>query len=307
MRIRIKYFTALIAVLGALGASGQIVTYVDNSFTGATATGWEFTHTIGDGPRLTGGDIDPDGQGWLRLTEDKQNQNSFAYFNTPIPSTGGLIFTFDFVLYGNTTTTLGDGFSLVVFDAAVTPEPGAYGGALGYAQRSHQSSVQDGLAGAVIGIGFDAFGNFSNPTEGRVGGPGQRPNSVAIRGSVGADRMQGYEYITGTDTLAAFSTKTSDRENATIHTVRVTLPTDKMVHVEWHDGDGEWATLIGPYECDLTCPEMVKFGFTAGTGNSSMVQEIRNLSVTNIPEPGSVLLLSLAAGGGLWLRRRFTD
>ena len=267
--------------------------YIDESFTGTTAPDWTFVTGQGNGPSLTGGDEDPDGNGWLRLTDDVTNQASFVYYNNSIPTDKVLVAEFDFVTW-STTSSVADGFVLAIFDADATPDAGAYGGSLGYAQRTNE----DGLAGGIAGFGFDEFGNFSNDTEGREGGPGQVQNAVVLRGSQGDNRQDGYEYQTGTDSLTDFSTTSAtSRDDATIHRARITIPTDKRVSVEWKPEDGSWTTLIDQYQCTLTCPASVKIGFTAGTGSVTAYHEIRNLSVrAHVPEPGTALLGAL---GGL--------
>jgi len=303
-----KYVLLLLLSLSAGVGRASQTTYVSSDFKGTEASGWTFVTGQGDGPALTAASgADPVGQGWLRLTKDVTNQSSFVYHNTPIPTAGGLIFTFDLVIWG-AGRNLADGLTLAIFDAAATPAAGGYGGSLGYAQRTTPTPVM-GLAGGIAGFGFDVFGNYSRNNEGRIGGPGQTPNSVAIRGSMGADRYSGYEYITGTGSLEAFSKPlAASRDQATIHTVRITIPTDRKVSVEWmEEGDLDWTVLIDQFDCNLTCPEEIRFGFTAGTGASSANQEIRNLSVTNIPEPASVLLIFSALAAGFWIRRRFAD
>ena len=299
--MRLKLFILFqFAVLSAMAQT----TYVSSDFKGTTAENWTMVKGEGDGPALTAATgVDPAGQGWMRLTGDKDWQSSFVYCNTALPTSAGLQFTFDFVIWG-ADTTRADGLALVIFDSKVTPSAGAYGGSLGYAQRSGLN----GLAGGIAGFGFDTFGNFSNPNEGRIGGPGQRANSIAIRGSMGATRTNGYAYITGVTNLSAFSTRTSSRTNAVEHTVRITLPTDKKISIEWKvAGAEEWTTLIDEYQCSLSCPEEVKFGFTAGTGALSSNQEVRNLSVTSIPEPASILMMSTVLAAGFWIRRRFME
>lgn len=283
-----KLLLALATAL--LGSLLRAEMYVSTNFTGTSAPGWTFVTTAASLTANTG--TDPAGQGWLRLTADKTWQQSFVYCNTALPTAAGLVFTFDFVVWG-AATSLADGLALAVFDAAVTPGAGGYGGSLGYAQRTGIN----GLAGGIVGFGFDTFGNFSNPTEGRIGGPGLVKNAISIRGSMGATRLDGYQYVTGTSSLGAFSTGNADsRDDAVVHTVRITIPTDKKISIEWKIPDGEWVKLIDKYQCSLTCPGAVKFGFTAGTGGLSSNQEIRNLSVTSVPEPAGLALALIAAG-----------
>jgi hypothetical protein len=175
-------FIVLSAVLGLSVATQGGSVYLSDSFRGTTAENWTFLTGQGDGATLTASEgIDADGDGWLRLTKDDYNQSSFAYYNTPIPTNEGLIFTFDFVIWGASSNRIADGFTLSIFDPLVTPAAGAYGGSLGYAQRTDV----DGLAGGIMGVGFDVFGNYSRNNEGRQGGYSVAvENAIAIRGSM---------------------------------------------------------------------------------------------------------------------------
>jgi MSHA biogenesis protein MshQ len=278
-------------------AHGQVLLLQEN-FTGESVDNWTFVTGQGSGPSLTAAPGGPDtaGNGWLRLTEDQASQSSFVYNQTPISTENGLHIDFDFVIW-STTADVADGFTLALFDASVTPEAGAYGGSLGYAQRDGQ----DGLAGAVVGVGFDAFGNFALASEGRVGGPGKTPNAITLRGSVGNDRSEGYEYITTTGTLNQFSTaQAASRSDATIHSVRVTFLPTKQISVTIDD-----ETRIDNFQCTLNCPIDIRVGFTAGTGSVTANQEIRNFSVFSaIPEPSSCTLLAAILGLGCCMRRR---
>lgn len=292
------FSTIILSLVGMLCFPLQADVLVQQSFTGATAPGWKLMAGTGTGPSLTSGTIDPSGDGWLRLTENTKSQSSFVYYDAAIPTNQGLQFTFDFVIWGGSSTDA-DGFTLAIFDAMVTPDSGGYGGSLGYAQ--HNST--DGLAGGIVGFGFDEFGNFSNPSESREGGPGFTPNSLAIRGSVGDTRLDGYEYQTGTDSLQNFSfPEITNRDEAIIHTTRITIPTSKLITVEWKTEGEEWETLIGPHQCTLDCPDHVKIGYTAGTGGLTSYHEVRNLTVTSVPEP--TMLGLLAIGGVIVLKQK---
>jgi hypothetical protein len=282
MKTCAKVCGVLLAVLvWACTAQAQ---YVSEDFTGSTASDWTFVTAAGDGAVLTGnGTLDPEGDGWLRLTSDKTNQNSFVYYNNPIQTSRGLVFTFDFVIWSATSSNA-DGFALVIFDAEASPvATGGWGGSLGYAQHVNNGGL--GLNGGIAAFGFDTFGNFSNPTEGRIGGPGKRANSIAIRGSMGADRTEGYEYVTGVEGLSGFATGSADsRDDAVVHTVRLTITPERLVSIEWKAEGGEWETLLDNYACILTCPSEVKFGFTASTGSVYSNHEIRNFEVNPYTE-----------------------
>ncbi|MDD2600214.1 MAG: autotransporter-associated beta strand repeat-containing protein [Kiritimatiellae bacterium] len=230
------------------------------------------------------GQRDADGEGWLRLTHDLQNQSSFVYYTNSVPTIDGLVFSFDFVVWKPASSPAADGFVLALFNPTNMPSAGGYGGSLGYSKRDGIP----GLSQAVVGFGFDAHGNFSNPSEGRVGGPGRRENSIAIRGPMGATRNDGYDYITGTAPLDAFHSKsTESRTNAVIHSARISIAPDKTVSIAWTDQLGNWHKLVWE-DCDLPCPERVMLGFTAGTGGGTANQEIRHLTVTSFNQSSTV-------------------
>lgn len=262
---------------------------LEQTFSGTTANDWIFV--AGNGSQLpsltadTG--IDDPGEGWLRLTNDLSNQSTFSYYNIPISSENGMVFNFDFAIWTTEARNAGDGFTLSIFAPPAeneTVEAGGYGGSLGYAQRFNDP----GLSNALLGVGFDPFGNFSEGREGRVGGPGRRPDSIAIRGPMGEDRQSGYEYIQGTGSLDPFFTRDAeDRSEVTTHSARIEVSPDRTLSVSWTDANGVWEKLVLE-DCDLPCPEEVMFGFTAGTGNARSNQEIQNLIVTESGASGNI-------------------
>lgn len=251
--------------------------------------------------------LDPIGSGSLRLTNATNNQAAFVLYNTPIRSDAGLRVTFDMFQYGGTGA---DGINFFLVDGATqfptTPRAGAFGGSLGYAQKTNIP----GIDGGYLGIGFDAFGNYARATEGRVlgvAGEGQLPDTITIRGSAATQ----YAFLTSTGTLpfgldvagAAGTRATSQRR------VQVDLTPTGLVSVAIDLNNNNVFTdpgeaLISNYDVrgngvdNGAIPDTFKLGFAAGTGDSTNIHEIRNLSVQTFTAPPETTdsLLSLAAG-----------
>ncbi|WP_217541904.1 DUF6701 domain-containing protein [Vibrio cholerae] len=131
----------------------------------------------------------------MRLTEAITNQATAVTYQRIFPAAGNLVTVeFDYYAWANLTGNGADGVSVIFSDATVTPRTGGFGGSLGYAPRTDSNPVKPGFAGGWLGVGLDEWGNYSNPTEGRQGGPGFRQQAVAIRGSESAN----YQYLVGT-------------------------------------------------------------------------------------------------------------
>lgn len=128
--------------------------------------------------------------GFLRLTENTGNNAKAATVPGFFPAAGNYI-SVEFKHYAYNGSAA-DGIAVTLSDYSVAAVPGAYGGSLGYAQRSGVN----GFAGGWIGVGIDEYGNFSNPTEGRVLGPGFIVDGIAVRGS--GTGQTGYPYLGGT-------------------------------------------------------------------------------------------------------------
>ncbi|HGF7363223.1 TPA: DUF6701 domain-containing protein [Vibrio cholerae] len=129
----------------------------------------------------------------LRLTEAIGNQATAVTYQRIFPAAKNLVqVELDYYAWANLTGNGADGVSLIFSDATVTPRTGGFGGSLGYAQRTDTNPNTPGFAGGWLGIGLDEWGNFANPTEGRVGGDGFRPQSITVRGS----QASNYRYLT---------------------------------------------------------------------------------------------------------------
>jgi gliding motility-associated-like protein len=142
-------------------------------------------------PFLTSGSPDPSGDGFLRLTQNEQDQNGFVYVDIPFPSKFGLKLSFEYFSYGSTEDIRADGFSFFMFDGAlgqISPnfEIGGVGGALGYAPLQTTSGISEpGLKGAYLGIGFDELGNFGNISNGKYGAFFSASDPPYSKGSAG--------------------------------------------------------------------------------------------------------------------------
>jgi len=186
---------------------------------------------------------------------------------------------FEHNAYGGTGA---DGTVLVLSDANETPIAGAYGGSLGYANRSGF----DGFNGGWMGIGFDEFGNYSNPTEGRNGGVGQIQDSIAIRGSSNA--IIPYQYIAGTATLLPGIDNTSSLSPSPSYKYKVIIDTrdsKNIVTVKRDTGSG-YQTLPSLNRINATqtaiSPTDFTLSFTASTGGENNYHSIDSLSISAI-------------------------
>lgn len=263
-------------LLGLGTASAQLVS-INQSFAGTTMPGW----SVGGSnftPVLTAAQgIDPNGSGWLRLTSAGNNQATYAVYDSSFASANATIaVSFAFATYGGNGA---DGITFFLADGSVPFAPGAYGGSLGYAQRTGIN----GLSGGYIGVGIDEFGNFSNPTEGRVGGTGFQPNSITVRGP--GQGQTGYEYLGGTGTLATplSFTGTTRPGGADYREVQMVITATNQLSVYLKSGTTGSYTLL--YSLDFsgyTRPETLRLGFTGSTGGSTNIHEVKGLSLTSV-------------------------
>lgn len=265
-------------------AEAQLVV-INETFTGTTASpswqvgGSNYTPTL---TAATG--IDSPGSGWLRLTSAGGQQATYAYDTESFNGANATIAVkFSYAAYGGTGA---DGITFFLADASKTFAVGAYGGSLGYAQKTlaagGEADIQ-GMSGGYIGLGIDEFGNYSNATEGRIGGEGFLPGNVSIRGP--GQGYTGYDYLGGTgqlETPIAFSgTSRPTGDNARIFQVEITATNQLTVYMQ----AGATAPMEALYSIDLSGyarPEDLIMGFTGSTGGSTNIHEIQGLSLTSL-------------------------
>ncbi|WP_235010060.1 PKD domain-containing protein [Algoriphagus boritolerans] len=255
---------------------------------------------------LFGESVDLTG-GVLRLTANLNNQNGYVYIDVPFPSTYGIKVEFEYFMYGGTGA---DGLSVFLFDADVSNfAPGGFGGSLGYAQRNEQP----GLTGAYLGLGFDAFGKYSNTSEGKNGGFLQGstalfPNSITLR--KGGSGFSGYDYVIGKitqnppagandlalDVQYRFPLSSGGQgtqrveESSEVGYRKVFLELEPHpsgigylvkleMEVTTEVGNPRLVTIFQGASFPYAAPKDLKIGFAASTGESTNFHEIRNLVV----------------------------
>jgi uncharacterized repeat protein (TIGR01451 family) len=263
---------------------------IAENFRNSTAPGWVLGGNENYKAKLTAAQttgtdkcgnstLDAAGNGWLRLTENQQNQAGYAYFDTAFPTNHGVSVTFEYAIY-NGSTPGADGIGFFLFDGSVNQNTfniGGYGGSFGYAQRTNVPGISKGY----LGVGFDEYGNYANPTEGRNGGIGFVNDSVSLRGP--GNGATGYGFLTSSGTLP-YSIDTSSRglapTDAKYRRAFIDLlPTSTGYNVSVRIQHGSTIeTVINSYPV-TNPPASLKLGYSASTGALTNCHEIRNLSI----------------------------
>lgn len=262
------------------------------SFRQSTALGIHF----GGAPAafLTGGRMDPEGDGFLRLTNNSINQKGYIYSESVFPSTYGLRVEFEYFTYGGTGA---DGITFFLFDATADPfNIGGFGGSLGYAPINTTTPVSPGISKGYIGIGLDEFGNFSNANEGRQGGIGKKAGSITLRGKGdGASLVaSNYPYLTSKETKSLGFNLTPAVNSSTRYTSPANAGYRKAFIDLKHNPAGGYNvtveiivggavpkkfTVINNYHYQQAAPANLKYGFASSTGDQTNFHEIRNVFI----------------------------
>lgn len=230
--------------------------------------------------------------GYLRLTESTGNNAKAATVPGIFPAAGNYI-SVEFKQYAYNGSGA-DGIAMTLSDYSIPAVPGAFGGSLGYAQKVPPAVPANvpGFAGGWIGIALDEYGNYQNPSEGRIGGPGARADSVGVRGS--GSGVSGYQWLAGTATGLAIDDKGSSAPSyGYYYQVIVDArndPASTSVAVNRNTGSG-YVSLINipdiyaaakaatPSFTQAPVPNNWQVSFTGSTGGSTNIHEIGGLRI----------------------------
>ncbi len=264
------------------------------SFRGATAPGLRFGGeptaflTAAPGTGSNGGSLDPEGDGYLRMTNNSTNQKGFVYNQARFPSSQGLTVEFEYYTYGGSNA---DGIAVFLFDGDLNINNfniGGFGGSLGYAPFVSNGVNAAGVSGGYLAIALDEYGNFSNPIEGRNGGiSGLRPGSVTLRGR----HEDNYEYITS-QRVADFGFpltdgigRSPDPSMSGYRKVNMTLAPNTnggyniTVKITKGGNPQVTQTIIDSYYYSKQAPPFLRYGISSSTGDFVNYHEIRNVSI----------------------------
>lgn len=217
--------------------------------------------------------------GRLRLTRNVTDQATSATFQRLFPGASNLVTVeFDQYAYKTFGTSGADGMAVVLSDATLTPQPGAFGGPLGYGFKTGIS----GFAGGWLGVGLDEYGNYAN--EGGNYNWGSRPQAVSIRGS--GSGTSGYNYLAGTVSNLSPSVDSGINGNRP-HRYRITVDSrttgSSLAKVERDTGSG-YGTLVGPINMasqagQAAVPANFLLSLTGSTGSVTNYHEIDNVRI----------------------------
>ncbi|MEJ5946419.1 hypothetical protein WDZ17_14065 [Pseudokineococcus basanitobsidens] len=237
---------------------------------------------------------DADGAGALRLTPAEYGVNGFVLYDHPLPLRAGLDITFTSYQWGGNGA---DGLSFFLADGARSlTRAGGYGGALGYSNRGNA----DGVAGGLLGVGLDAYGNYPLETRNddcRTSGAwtppeGARSSDYAYHVSVRGDGegKRGYCMLGAPADAPELRRRGAARPEAVVARVVVDPPSSAapMVTVFL---DGRQATRV-PQPAALARTSTFRFGWGSSTGGQTDHHEIGMISVSSVDPMGPDLALT---------------
>jgi len=254
---------------------------------------------------------DAEGSGALRLTGTTNETTGFLLYNRALPTQGGLDISFNVFEYG------GSGADGIVFFLTDGSKPltrvGAAGGSLGYQNTKRTDLAQtEGIPDSLLGIAFDAYGNFAVETPNTPatnggscatsGGTSLNADTVAVRGP---GRLSSGRWSDGYCLLdsprAVGGTMDGASRDAAKRMARIVIdpPTAANPHVRVYLGAANGGPLPATPQVDFAQTVAVwnggptlasylsgiptfKFGWAAGTGGQTNTHEINTLQVESV-------------------------
>ncbi len=267
---------------------------VPPAFRNAAEPQWNLTGTA----KLTAATapgLDAAGAGWLRLTENTRGQNGSAlYTGATFSADQGVIVDFDYVMWMKTPSSnqAADGLSFYLYDASQGMAGSLAGGGLGYC----------GGQGGYLGVGFDAFGNFSTALScTTAGASGQQPNAIVVRGP----QSQRNAYVASANVPAMNNPNATQRPVDRSARIMLT-PTGNAASpflVSVLDGpSGAPVPVITNQLFPYAAPAQLSIGFSGSTGGDTQIHEVRLNRVAAPADIGIQTMLTSPAS-----RRRGED
>ena len=246
----------------------------------------------------------------LRLTSATNQKAGGLLYGTPIPTEFGLDIAFHFSMWGGSGA---DGINFFLQKGTETSSRMPAGGTLGYSADRNQNPNLNGLNNGLIGIGFDMYGNHSQPSFDGTGCPTSTrpgPNSLVVRGP--GHLMAGYCILSTLKQVSDVSTPVNTKWDQGLSTragrarsVRIVLDpstiTPRQLKI-WLCASGTECSVSSTPAVTINAPAeliaepTVRFGFAAATGGVTNNHEIWGLRIlSQIPITYS---LSYDLGGG---------
>jgi len=267
-------FVGLLVVPGPAAAAGALP--ISEGFDTNSPTDWEFYGTAASNVQVGPSDE----EAALQLTSASNDLAGTGLYNRSFSSGNGI--TTEFRYYAAEGTGA-DGFTFFLLDDSDLSgfsgsDIGDAGGALGYGDDGSGA-----ITGGFIGVGFDEYGNFDEPSY--TGSPGGE-QEITIRGSTDATEAP----------VVANTSVSPNTVDGGWRTARITVDptagtTDEVeisVYVDF-DEDGTYTEVFAPTTYDLATdieeesgrmPADFKLGFSGSTGGSTNVHAVDALSVT---------------------------
>ncbi|HHX8300023.1 TPA: DUF6701 domain-containing protein [Vibrio diabolicus] len=229
------------------------------------------------------------------LNSNKPEQATASAYNYIFPSDQNYLeIEFDHDAYGGNGA---DGVALVISDASVPPQTGAFGGPLGYGMKllkNHYPEVTkdvEGFAGGWLGIGIDEFGNYIREGSEKIVSNSVADN-VGVRGQGVKDAngkwLKGYPYITGKKYSSSLDNRKGKEK---LHRYKVVLnsrnadaDTITLAVFRKVGKNGGWDPVIEEFNVLEKggfnyIPENFRLSVTASTGMLTNTHDIDNFQV----------------------------